>query len=77
MSTLQQRASILAQNPPEEVSMREKNQQPIRQWRLPLHQDQIWTALPESARVSCRDLLVQLLVETFKPQPRRDDERQD
>lgn len=57
--------------------MREKDQQPTRQWRLPLHQDQIWVALPESTRSSCRDLLVQLLVETFKPQPRRDDERQD
>ena len=57
--------------------MRDKDEPPTRQWRLPFHQDQIWTALPENARVSCRDLLVQLLVETFKPQERRDNERQD
>ncbi len=52
MSTLLQPASTLAQNPPEEVSMREKDQQPARQWRLPLHQDQIWAALPESTRAT-------------------------
>ena len=44
--------------------MREKDQQPTRQWRLALHQDQIWAALPESTQASCWDLLVQLRVES-------------
>jgi hypothetical protein len=57
--------------------MRDKDKSPTQQWRLPFHQDQIWTALPENARVSCRDLIVRLLVETFKRKERRDNERQD
>jgi len=28
--------------------MRDKDQSPTQQWRLPFHQDQTWTALPES-----------------------------
>jgi hypothetical protein len=57
--------------------MHDKDKSPTQQWRLPFHQDQIWTALPENARASCRDLIVQLLLETFKRQERRDNERQD
>jgi len=57
--------------------MRDKDKLPTQQWRLPFHQDQIWTTLPENTRVSCRDLIVRLLVETFKRKERRDDERQD
>ena len=57
--------------------MRDRDESAARQWRLPFYQEQIWTTLPENARVSCRDLLVQLLLETFKPQQRRDNERQD
>ena len=48
-----------------------------RQWQLPFHDDQIWTALPESTRTDCRALFEELLKETLKRPDRRKNERQD
>jgi hypothetical protein len=56
--------------------MRDKDKPPTQQWRLVFNQEPIWTALPEKVRVSCRDLLVQLIEETLKRRERRDNERQ-
>ena len=57
--------------------MRDKDDPLPRQWMLPLHEDQIWTALPESTRTDCRDLFEELVKETLKRRDGRQNERQD
>jgi hypothetical protein len=69
--------STLAQNPPEEVGMRGKDDVVAKQWQLPFRDDEIWTALPERTRTACRALFEELLKATLKQQNRRENERQD
>lgn len=57
--------------------MHDKDDAPGRQQRLLFRDDEIWTALPESARKDCRALLQELLRETLERQDRRANERQD
>jgi len=56
--------------------MRGKDDAWARQWQLPLRDDQIWNALPESTRRECRALFEELLKETLKREDRRENERQ-
>ncbi len=57
--------------------MRDRDDPLARQWQLPLGDDQIWNAFPESTRRECRALFEELLRETLKREDRRENERQD
>jgi hypothetical protein len=57
--------------------MRDRDDTLARQWQLPLCDDQIWNALPESTRRECQALFEELLRETLKREDRRENERQD
>lgn len=57
--------------------MRDRDDTLARQWQLPLGDDQIWNAFPESTRRECRALFEELLRETLKREDRRENERQD
>ena len=57
--------------------MRGKDDTLARQRQLPLGDEQIWNALPESTRRECWALFEELLRETLKREDLRENERQD
>jgi len=59
--------------------MRSEQKRNYLQQRLPFAKNKLWEKLPESSRVHCRELIVELLrtVVLVRREPRRGHERED